>query len=104
MLRAVERLALNDAAIEWEREQSPALGMGLRMGFLGVLHMEVRGLARARVAAACLDVGGGIMFLAAVLIAGGHFRTTPCYRLGGRGLPVAVSRRHERCPPLRYNT
>lgn len=43
LLRAVERLALNDAAIEWEREQSPALGMGLRMGFLGVLHMEVRG-------------------------------------------------------------
>lgn len=42
LLRAVERLALNDAAIEWEREQSPALGMGLRMGFLGVLHMEVR--------------------------------------------------------------
>ncbi|CAM9717234.1 unnamed protein product [Ectocarpus sp. 12 AP-2014] len=41
LLRAVERLALNDAAIEWEREQSPALGMGLRMGFLGVLHMEV---------------------------------------------------------------
>lgn len=45
MLRAVERLALNDAAIEWEREQSPALGMGLRMGFLGVLHMEVREVA-----------------------------------------------------------
>lgn len=42
LLRAVERLALNDAAIEWEREQSPALGMGLRMGFLGVLHMEVK--------------------------------------------------------------
>lgn len=37
----MERLALNDAAIKWEREQSPALGMGLRMGFLGVLHMEV---------------------------------------------------------------
>ena len=42
LLRAVERLALNDAAIKWEREQSLALGMGLRMGFLGVLHMEVR--------------------------------------------------------------
>lgn len=42
LLRAVERLALNDAALEWEREQSPALGMGLRMGFLGVLHMEVK--------------------------------------------------------------
>ena len=41
LLRAVERLALNDSAIEWVREQSPALGMGLRMGFLGVLHMEV---------------------------------------------------------------
>lgn len=41
LLKAVERLALNDAAIKWEREQSPALGMGLRMGFLGVLHMEV---------------------------------------------------------------
>ncbi|CAM9278328.1 unnamed protein product [Ascophyllum nodosum] len=41
LLRAVERLALNDAAIKWEREHSLALGMGLRMGFLGVLHMEV---------------------------------------------------------------
>lgn len=40
-MQAVERLALNDAALEWQREQSPALGMGLRMGFLGVLHMEV---------------------------------------------------------------
>ncbi|CAM9805620.1 unnamed protein product [Sphacelaria rigidula] len=40
-MRAVERLALNDAALKWVKEQSPALGMGLRMGFLGVLHMEV---------------------------------------------------------------
>ena len=49
LLRAVKRLALNDAAIEWEREQSPALGMGLRMGFLGVLHMEVGRCVIARV-------------------------------------------------------
>ncbi|CAM9584087.1 unnamed protein product, partial [Discosporangium mesarthrocarpum] len=41
LIGAVERLALNDASLEWERENSTALGLGLRMGFLGVLHMEV---------------------------------------------------------------
>jgi translation elongation factor EF-4 len=42
LLLAVERLALNDASLEVEKESSTTLGNGLRIGFLGMLHMEVR--------------------------------------------------------------
>ncbi|CAM9696496.1 unnamed protein product [Chrysoparadoxa australica] len=38
---AVERLALNDASLKWEREHNNALGTGLRIGFLGLLGLEV---------------------------------------------------------------
>lgn len=38
---AVEKLSLNDSALFWEVEKSAALGLGLRMGYLGLLHMEI---------------------------------------------------------------
>ena len=40
---AVERLVLNDPAVSVEKDSSPALGQGWRLGFLGILHMEVFG-------------------------------------------------------------
>mgnify|MGYP003681880516 CR=1 FL=1 len=39
--KAMEKLRLNDFSFQYEPENSPALGMGFRCGFLGILHREI---------------------------------------------------------------
>ena len=41
MRDAIEKLTLNDASVTVEKKTSPALGLGFRCGFLGLLHMDV---------------------------------------------------------------
>ena len=38
---AIEKLALSDSALQFEPENSPVLGFGLRIGFLGLLHLDI---------------------------------------------------------------
>ena len=38
---AIEKLSLSDSALQFEPENSPVLGHGVRIGFLGLLHMDI---------------------------------------------------------------
>jgi GTP-binding protein LepA len=38
---AIEKLTLSDSALQYEPENSPVLGFGVRIGFLGLLHMDI---------------------------------------------------------------
>ncbi|MEO5949002.1 MAG: translation elongation factor 4 [Candidatus Saccharimonas sp.] len=38
---AIEKLSLSDSALQYELENSPVLGYGVRVGFLGLLHMDI---------------------------------------------------------------
>lgn len=38
---AIEKLTLSDSALQYELENSPVLGFGVRIGFLGLLHMDI---------------------------------------------------------------
>lgn len=38
---AIEKLSLSDSALQFEPENSPVLGFGVRIGFLGLLHMDI---------------------------------------------------------------
>lgn len=63
LIKAVQRLALNDGSLTFEPERSQALGSGLRMGFLGMLHLEVfQQRLREEFGKSCLMTAPGVVY------------------------------------------
>ena len=67
-LRAsIERLILNDSSVSSQRDTSVALGQGWRLGFLGLLHMDVF-IQRLEEVGACMCRGNNELIVVIVVI------------------------------------